>query len=179
MDGPSTAAEEFDLSTTTIPESWSEAAKDAPVGDGSPLRKVPLVQNPPIRNSVDMFSACVATTAVAIVSGSSWYLLGTNGVTTPWIAVALGVVIAISVRLGGGSPDVHSRAMLSLLFYLATASVVIFLIARVNYADLYGSSPDLADFEQELLHSRLTDPIAILAWFVGGLSSVWTSRLLR
>ena len=88
-------------------------------------------------------------------------------------------MIAIAVRLGGGREDVHARSMLSLLYYVATASVVVFIIARTNYLELYGSRPGLTDFEQELLHSRLTDPIAILAWLCGAAASVLVSRLFR
>ena len=176
---PTTDEMDFDFSPRTVPQSWTDAADEAPGGDGMPLKKTPQVKTPPIRTSLDMFSACVSTVAVSIVTGFAWYVLQLSGVTTPWIAVALGAAIALALRLGGGRPDSQTRAIMALLFYLATASVVIFLVARHNYAELYGSEPGLLDFEQELLHSRLTEPLAIVAWFTGGFASVWISRLLR
>lgn len=168
-----------DFSTNTIPQSWVDAATEAPGGDGQPIAKTPQIKTPPIQISLDLFTACISATAVSITGGVAWYFLQTNGVTTPWLAVALGVILALTVRLSGGRPDVQTRGMLALLFYLVTAAAVIYLVARVNYINLYGSSPGLLDIEEELLYSRLTDPLAIVAWFAGAAASVWVSKGLR
>lgn len=168
-----------DFSTEAIPDSWSEAAGQAPGGDGNALAKMTRLTTPLARGSVDLFTACLGTAAVSIVAGYGWYQLQESGVVTPWIAVALGGVIALSVRLGGGRDDPQTRGMLSLLFYVATASTVIYLVARGNYINLYGTTPNLKEIENELLHSRLTDPVAVVAWFGGATASVWISRALR
>lgn len=168
-----------DFSTETIPDSWSEAAGHAPDGDGKALAKMARLTTPMAQGSVDLFTACLGTAAVSIVAGYGWYQLQKSGVVTPWIAVALGAVIALSVRLGGGRDDAQTRGMVSLLFYVATASTVFYLVARGNYLDLYGTTPSLKEIENELLHSRLTDPLAIVAWFGGAAASVWISKALR
>ncbi len=171
--------ESLDFANQSVPDSWVEAASDAPASDDRRRPQKGGRGTPPVATSLDMFTACLAAGATAIVSGYAWYELQLSGFTSPWVAVGLGLIIAISIRLGGGPEDVQSRGVLALLIYLITSSVVIFLIARTNYFELYGSHPRLAEFEQELLHSRLTDPVTVLAWLSGAITSAWSAKLLR
>ncbi len=172
--------ESLDFATQPVPDSWVEAASDAPSVDERQRRpKKAGRSTPPVATSLDLFTACLAAGATSIVSGYAWYELQLSGFTSPWVAVGLGLIIAIAVRLGGGPEDVQTRGVLALLIYLITSSVVIFLIARTNYLDLYGSRPGLTDFEQELLHSRLTEPLAIVAWLAGATTASWAAKILR
>ncbi|MCP5031565.1 MAG: hypothetical protein GY939_07145 [Actinomycetia bacterium] len=172
--------ESLDFTNQPVPDSWVEAASEAPLPDDRRKRSNKAERGaPPVATSFDLFTACLAAGAASIVSGYAWYELQLSGFTSPWAAVGLGLVIALSVRLGGGPEDVQTRGVLALLIYLITSSVVIYLIARTNYLDLYGSRPDLTDFEQELLHSRLTEPLAIVAWLAGATTAAWSAKLLR
>lgn len=168
-----------DFSREAIPETWTEAAAEAPSGDGRARVREPEFKAPPVRDTLDLFTACLAASAVSIVGGVGWYQLQVTGVGTPWTAVALGLAIALAVRLGGGSHDSQTRGILSLLFYIATAALVIFLVTSNSYETLYNASPNWSQFEDELLHSRLTEPLSIVAWFAGAATSVWASKLLR
>jgi hypothetical protein len=172
--------QDLDFSVDSIPESWHEAAVEAPKAERRPLRAAGPVELLPTGISADLATASLAGLAMSIVAGYAWYELATAaGLTSPWVAVGLGVVVAVAVRLGGGAHDPQSRAVLSLLLYLATWSIVMFGISRYLFADLYGSSPSLVEYEQAFLHSRLAEPPAIVAWVAGAVASVKVSYLLR
>ena len=171
--------EHFDFSTKTIPDSWAEAAAEAPAGDGqgpSPTSGSPAIAPP--RTSLDVFTACMAVAATSILGGVAWYILQQNGVTTPWLAVALGAMMAVAVRVGGGE-DAQTRGVLALFFYVLTASVTIFFITRASYQDLYGSTPNLRQLEQELVFNWFTTRTALAAWLGGAFMANWGSKLLR
>ena len=169
----------LDFASQPVPDEWLEAEAEAPQLDSQRRRPREMRRTPPVATSLDMFAAIVAGAATSIVFGYGWYELQMSGFTTPWVAVVLGAVIALAIRLGGGREDVQARSMVALLTYIATASVVVFIIARSNYISLYGARPGLTNFEDELLHSRLTEPETILAWLLGAAAAVFTSRLFR
>jgi hypothetical protein len=170
----------LDFSPRSVPESWVEAAADAPsYGDPRRRRNQSTRHTLPVSTSLDLFTACLAAGAASIVSGYAWYELHLGGFTTPWITVAIGLIIATAIRLGGGSEDIQTRGILGLLIYLLTTTIVISLITRATYVDLYGTNPGLEGFEQELFNGRLTDPLAIAAWVLGGALAAVTARVLR
>ena len=125
-----------------------------------------------------MFTSCFTAAATSVVGGVAWYALHRNGVTTPWLALALGLMLAIAVR-SGGPDDAQTRGVLALLFYLVTASVTIFLIIRFTFQEIYGSTPDLRQLETALLYDWLTRPSAVVAWLGGAFVANWCSKLLR
>jgi hypothetical protein len=172
-------SEDYDYASQPIPTSWTEAAAEAPESGHQRRRKKSEQAPIPEVTSLDMFTACLAAVAAAIFSGFMWYEAQMRGATSPWFVVLLGIAIAVAVRVGGGREDPNARAVLSLMVYLATSSLIIFLVARVTYLELYGSRPGLTDFEQELLHSKLTGLSAIAAWITGGVAATIVSRVLR
>jgi hypothetical protein len=170
---------ELDFSASSAPESWYEAAALAPKGDDRPWSRPGPITTMPSGRSIDLPMAALTALAMSIVGGCAWYAVDSAGVvTTPWLAVVLGAMIAIGVRLGGGGHDREAGAALAGLFYAVTLLVVNFLAARHSYLDLYGPSSNLVAFEQEVIRSRLTNPWAILAWFSGAAVTVKLSLLL-
>jgi hypothetical protein len=173
--------QDLDFSVGNIPDTWHQAALDAPKAgpNRSPTSSGGLKLLPSGR-SADLGTACLAGLATSIIYGYAWYQLATNeALTSPWVAAGLGVAVALAVRLGGGSEDPQARGVVSLLLYLGTWSVVMFGISHFLFADLYDTTPTLVEYEQQLLHSRLTNPPAIVAWLVGAVASVQVGYLLR
>lgn len=172
--------QDIDYSRQAIPQSWIDAAEEAP---GAGEEFVALVDGPKVRvlptPSIDMFTAVFATSAMCMAAGYLWILLHDRGFTTPWSAVALGLLIALTLRLSAGRHDRQTRSVMGLVFYLLTASVVIFLLASQNYESLYGHSPSWNQFEGELFHSHLTDPWALVAWVAGAFVATVSARILR
>lgn len=172
--------QDLDFSVGTVPDSWQQASVEAPKGDHrrpsepSPLRLLPTGR------SADLASGFLTGLVVSMISGYSWYELATSGeFTTPWVAIGLGVAVGLAVRLGAGRPDPQARAIMALLLYLATWSIVIYGISRHLFTTLYGSSPSLVEYEREFLNSRLASAPAVVAWVGGALASVKVNYLLR
>ena len=84
--------ESLDFSPDSVPESWVEAAAEAP-SYGDPRRRLNKVERHtlPVATSLDLFTACLAAGATAIVSGYAWYELYLGGFTNPWTASGLGL----------------------------------------------------------------------------------------
>jgi hypothetical protein len=170
----------FDLSTEGIPSSWHDAAANAPQGTKGPLTKAGPVRLMPNVDSLDLFTSILVATVTCMIGGYLWFELeSTSGELHPWSALALGAAIALAVRFGGGSSDHQLRAILSLGIYVAGLTVVLFILGRANYMELYGTTPDFLDFEQHLYHSRLTSFESVAAWFSGALATVILSYLTR
>ncbi len=173
---------DVDYSRQQVPQSWTEAAREAP-GAGLQFKpesgdRAPRVQAVP-GPSADTFTAFFATAAVSMAGGVAWYQAFIRGATYPWVALIMALAIALAVRLSIGPRDGQTRSMLGLLFYLVTASLVVFLITSHSYAELYGTRPSWGQFEDELLRSRLTDPMFLVAWVAGALLTVSAPRFLR
>ena len=170
----------FDLSSEGIPSSWHDAAANAPKGTKGPLRKAGPVRLMPTSASLDLFTAILVATVTCMIGGYLWYELeSTSGELHPWSALALGAAIALAVRFGGGHHDHQLRAVVSLAVYVAGLTVVLFILGRANYIELYGTTPDFLDFEQHLYHSRLANVLSVMAWVSGALSTVVLSYLTR
>ncbi|MEL7156056.1 MAG: hypothetical protein AAFN30_05590, partial [Actinomycetota bacterium] len=155
---------DIDYRQQAIPQSWTEAANEAPgagvefqaVSDGPKVRVLPTP-------AIDMFTAVFAALAMCMISGYTWFELHNRGVTNPWLAVVLGLLIALTLRLSVGRHDTQTRAVMGLVFYLVTATLVIFLLASRNYESLYGTTPSWGQFEDELFHSQLTSIWSLVA----------------
>lgn len=174
--------QDIDYSRQQVPQSWTEAASEAPgaglsyqsagAGKGHRVRAIPGPR-------ADIFTAFFATAAVSMAGGVAWFQAFIRGATYPWVALVMGLAIALALRLSIGPRDGQTRAMMGLLFYLVTASLVVFLITSHTYADLYGTRPSWGQFEDELLRSRLTNPLFLLAWAGGGLVTITAPRFMR
>ncbi len=170
----------FDMSSDAIPSSWHEAATHAPQGTAKPLQKPGAVRAMPSGKGVDAFTATLVGAVVSIISGYLWFEIEmSTGKPYTWIAMVVGVAIAIAVRIGGGPPDHQIRATISMLFYLVTSVTALFLIGRANYAETYGESAGLLDFENQLINTRLSDPLSALALAMGAVMAVVISYAMR
>ncbi|MFT7599385.1 MAG: hypothetical protein ACI8TP_002316 [Acidimicrobiales bacterium] len=170
----------FDFSVRNAPETWLEAAVEAPEGDDLPLHRKRMVGRLPARYEIDTLTACIAALAISISIGASWYLFETrNALNTPWISVVLGVFIAVAVRLGAGPDLPEVRATMSVIFYLGTILLVSYMIERTQFIQIYGSSAAIAGGERGLVRDRLTQPETVVAWGLGLLAATQLSYLLR
>ncbi|MEM9133248.1 MAG: hypothetical protein AAF962_07670 [Actinomycetota bacterium] len=173
---------DIDYSRQQVPQSWTEAAREAP-GAGISYQSADGHRGPRVRAvpgpGADTFTAFFATAAVSMAGGVAWYQAYIRGATYPWVALIMALAIALALRLAIGPRDGQTRSMMGLLFYLVSASLVVFLIVSHNYADLYGARPSWGQFEDELLRSRLTDPLFLAAWAGGALLTVSAPRFLR
>ncbi len=169
---------DFDLKTA--PDSWHIAAEEGPEGDPTPLRRKRYIGTLPVATQIDFITSFLAALALSTVFGTLWYLIETkNGSRSPWMAVGLGVVIAIAVRLGGGRDHPDTRAVISVVFYLSTLLVVAYLVERHYNIALWGRHSSLAGSEQALVKYRLTEPVTLAAWCLGLAATVQLSYLLR
>lgn len=170
----------FDFSVRTAPNEWSDAAADAPEGDEKPLYRKRVVGDLPHRYEFDAVTSSISALAISIAVGVSWYVLEINeALQTPWIAVLLGLLIAVAVRLGAGPHVPEARATLSVIFYIGTLLVVAYMIERYQFVAIYGSEASIAGGERGLVRDRLTQPSTVAAWAIGLLATIQASYLLR
>jgi len=168
---------DLDFSTSTAPESWFEAAAQAPTSEEHPFTQAGMLPVLPSNNRIDLLMTALTSVAMSVVAGYAWYQMDASGILrTPWLAVALGVLIALAVRLGGGKGDRGSRAIVAGIFYAVTLVAVTCLGSRHNWAVLYGDN-GLVTFEEDLMR-RIADPITLVAWAIGGFATVKLSLLL-
>lgn len=171
---------EFDFSIRNVPDAWNDAAEEGPEGDAVPLRRKRVVGQIPHHYDLDLLTACLAGMSMAIVAGTSWYFLEIrNAVTTPWLAMVLGLLIAMAVRLGAGEHHAEVRATISVIFYIATIFTVAYMVERYQFVSLYGNDAVMAGSERGLVRDRLTEPVTLAAWSIGVLVTMQASYLLR
>jgi hypothetical protein len=170
----------YDFGLRTAPDHWQEAALEAPEGDPTPLRRKRHVGTLPVSNQMDFVTSFLAALCMAAVCGTAWYLIETNhAVRYPWLAVALGALLAVAVRLGGGRDHAETRAVMSVVFYLATLLIVAYLVERWYHIALWGPGSTLVGGERGLVRHRLTEPVTLAAWCLGLVATVQLSYLLR
>lgn len=168
---------DLDFSASTAPESWFEAAAQAPKGEERPFAQPGMLPVLPSNNRIDLLMTGLTSVAMSVVAGYAWYTMDASGtLRTPWLAVALGVLLALAVRLGGGKGDRGSRAIVAGTFYAVTLMAVTCLAARHNWTVLYGDT-GLVSFEEDLMR-RIGDPVTLVAWALGGFAAVKLSLLL-
>lgn len=172
--------QQLDMSVKDAPESWLEAEHESPTTpDGRALQKAQAARVP-IGKRVSLFSTLIAGLLGGLVGGTAWYLMETQGVgRTPWIAVAIGLLIPVLIRLAAGGADSSIRAGVSLLSYFFTLCMVMFLLTRLELIGLYGEIPSLSGFEQQVLRRRFSRPTDLLAYALGAVCTIQVSILLR
>ena len=168
------------FSMKTVPETWIEAEGEAGGNDNRPLKKDRPVNGMPIREDADALTGVVAAFAMSVITGVVWYLYESNDVlTTPWLAVPVGVLIAVAVRLGTGPNHSDVRATISLIFYILTVFVTAFFIESRDYLIIFGERPGFKELQTELVRDRLTQPMTMVAWVVGMIANVQTGLALN
>lgn len=168
------------FSMKTVPDAWVDAQNESStVQDNTPLAKNRAVKVVPIRQEADAITGSVAALAMSVISGIVWYLYESNDVvTSPWLAVPVGVLIAVAVRLGSGANHGDVRATISLIFYILTIFVTAFFIESRDYLLVFGERPGFAELQTELVRDRLTQPMTMVAWMFGLFANLQTGFAL-
>lgn len=168
------------FSMKTVPDSWIEAENEAGLVDHTPLKKERAVGVVPIRQEADVLTGFVAAFCMSVVTGLCWYLYESRDViTTPWLAVPVGVLIAVAVRLGTGPNHGDVKATISLIFYILTVFVTAFFIESRDYLLVFGHRPDFDELQTELVRDRLTEPMTMVGWIVGMIANLQTGFALN
>ncbi len=172
--------QQFNLSVREAPESWRQAEEESPTtNDGRGLQQARAVAVP-IGKRVSMFSTLVAGLLGGLVGGTAWYLMETQGISrTSWIAVPIGILIPLLIRVAAGGADSSIRAGVSVFAYFLTICAVMFLLTRQELIGLYGEVPGLQGFEQQVLSRRFNRASDLLAYGLGAICSIQVSILLR
>lgn len=160
----------FDMSMGTVPENWVEAQHESPTaeGDSGAFTNKSARFNTIPTGHQSTFIENVAALGASFVTGSLWYICEVlNLYRGPWIAVALGAVIALAVRFAGNSGPSY-RAVLTVASYLLTLLLVLILITHRELTDIYGGVSEFQSYEQTLVRTRLQDPTHLVAYGLGG-----------
>jgi len=167
------------FSMKTIPDTWVDAENDAGGADNTPLLKTRAVNVVPIRQDADALTGTVAAFSMSVITGVVWYLYESRDVvTSPWLAVPVGILIAIAVRLGTGANHGDVRATISLIFYILTVFITAFFIESRDFLLVFGERPGFAELQTELVRDRLTQPLTMVAWMVGMFANLQTGFVL-
>lgn len=167
------------FSMKTIPETWVEAENEAGGSDNMPLLKTRAVNVVPIRQEADAITGSVAALAMSVMTGICWYVYESRDVvTSPWLAVPVGVLIAVAVRLGVGTNHSDVRATISLIFYILTVFITAFFIESRDFLLVYGDRPGFYELQTELVRDRMTQPTTMVAWIVGMIANLQTGFAL-
>lgn len=155
----------FDLGSA--PDTWWNAAEDAPEGGEGPIKAKRYVKVMPRKADLDLMTALLAGLAMVGICGTTWYLLETNDrVTSPWMIPILGVFIALSVRLGGGAGSPDIRALVSGVLYVGTLVGVAYFIERFHLSAVVGGGTR-SGIERAVVERRLRDPLTMFCWALG------------
>lgn len=167
------------FSMKSIPDNWIEAESEAGGADNTPLLKTRAVDVVPIRQEADAITGTVAALAMSVMTGLVWYLYESRDViTSPWLAVPVGVLISIAVRLGTGANHSDVRATISLIFYILTVFITAFFIESRDFLLVFGQRPDFYELQTELVRDRLTQPNTMVAWIAGLFATLQTGFAL-
>lgn len=168
------------FSMKSVPDSWVEAQHDAGGFDNTPLKMERTVNVIPIRQDADAVTGTVAALAMSVITGLVWYLGETGGaITSPWLAIPVGMLIAVAVRLGTGPDYGDLRATISVIFYILTVFITAFFIESRDYLLVFGERPGFAELQTELVRDRLTRPTTMIAWVVGMIATLQTGFALN
>ncbi len=169
------------FSVRDIPESWVDAAAEGPVGSPGPLverrrsgRRLPTGAKP------DLVTGALTGIAMTVISGAAWFTVDLSGTYTgPWLAVLLGVLVAIAVRLGSGPAGPEMRMTVGAALYIAGVLATTAVIVRTTYTNLYGRAPSAGQIEDIITSDYVTRPLVVLAWVTGLAVMAWTSFTLK
>lgn len=167
------------FSMKSIPDTWVAAENEAGGPDNTPLLKTRAVNVVPIREEADAITGTVAALTMSVMTGLVWYLYESRDViTSPWMAIPVGVLISIAVRLGTGAHHSDVRATISLIFYILTVFITAFFIESRDFLLVFGQRPDFYELQTELVRDRLTQPNTMIAWLFGMFATLQTGFAL-
>ncbi len=167
------------FSLKTIPDAWVDAQNDAGGVDNTPIKKDRAVNMVPLREEADAITGVVAAFCMSVITGTCWYLYEIEDVlTTPWLAIPVGVLIAVAVRLGSGADHSDVRASISLIFYILTVFITAFFIESHDFQLVFGERPGFGELQTELVRDRLTQPMTMLGWLAGLVANLQTTFAL-
>lgn len=176
----SNQSHEYDLSVKHLPESWLQAEVDSPTNQNVTSLTVSerkLIM--PTGQRTSPLNVFLSAVLGAFVFGLAWYLLSWFGAYTgPWTAVAVGVAIALIVRIACGPGDIPVRALSSLLAYLTAVIVVLVALTWNDVTGIYGSV-EFGTYEEFLVQNHVKQLDRVAAYALGALASVQVSYLLR
>ncbi len=168
------------FSMKSIPDTWVEAQNEAGGSDNTPLQKERAVSVVPIRQDADVLTGSVAALAMSVIVGVAWYVYESNDVvSSPWVAIPIGVLIAVAVRLAVGPNHGDVRATISLIFYILTVFITAFFIESRDFLLVFGDRPGFYELQTELVRDRLTQPMTMVAWVVGMIANLQTGFALN
>jgi hypothetical protein len=174
---------ETNYSVRNAPEAWGAAAAAAELiatEDTSPLRRKRILPRIPIRDDADLVTSIVGGGILAVIVGWAWFEHETTTLgQSPWIALILGVIVAIGVRLGNGPHHADVRATLSSVIYLLTLLAVAYMVERHSYLSVYGSADSFWAGDMYVLRNRIGQPEIMGFWVLGLIGTIQTSYLLR
>lgn len=162
-----------DISMRGAPEEWLEAERQSPQ-DGSfstreTRHRFRLLPSGP---RADSFSVAFGALLSAVLAGGLWYVGETiEALNGPWISVAVGIMLAVLLRVTSGRLPGSLRAGIALSVYVVVAILVAFVLARIEVTDIYGEMATAANYEHNL-KARFTDPILLLSYGVGA-AAAW------
>jgi hypothetical protein len=174
------ADKEFNFSVRNVPESWSEAAADAPRAEPGPLvDRGRRSQRLPTGLRPDIVTGTLSGIAMAVISGAAWYSLSVGGIYRgPWLAMLMGLLIAVSVRLGAGPAGPEMRITAGAPLYVLSVIVTHYFVARQDHMSLFRDAPSAAQVEDILTRDYLSSPMVIVAWIAGLVAMGWCTYAL-
>lgn len=168
------------FSMKSVPDSWVEAQHEAGGFDNSPLKHNRAVSIVPIRQDADALTGSVGALAMSVITGLCWYLYESRDiVSSPWLAIPVGMLIAVAVRLGSGGNHSDVRATIALIFYILTVFITAFFIESRDFLLVFGERPGFYELQTELVRDRLTQPTTMVAWVAGVFATLQTGFALN
>lgn len=170
----------LDFSTRSAPTEWYDAATEAPEGSPGPLKSRNKLQVMPNAARPDILVGFLTGLAMTLVCGTAWVMLSAeNAGATPWLAVPMGLLISVAVRLGAGPAGADQRATLNAVFYLIALFVIAYWIERDQFVSLYRFSPSTGEVEDALVRDHLSQWFVMAAWAVGLYVCLHSAYLMR
>lgn len=171
----------LDMSMGGVPSEWFDAQDDSPIpyDDYAALTRPGRFGVLPIGAREGTFVANLTALIAGALSGGLWYFLDVFDIYSgPWPALAIGVIIAATVRATSKVMPAYA-SVLSVAFYLLTLFVVLILLTHRDLNQIYGSVDDFQTYESTLVRTRLQDPIHIGAYLLGGVLAAQVAYLQR
>ncbi len=162
---------QLDFSVREMPQAWLDASAEAPQPDEAPVAKKARKLKKRSHIEIDYVGAVLGAIATSVVAGAAWYYFHTDGAwSSPWAPIAVGLVMGLGVRLGGGKPEPSQRASIAVSWYLLTITLVLYLIHRTSVLS-YLPDGGWSDIERSIVRGYLRDGQNALGLMLGGIAA--------